>query len=488
VNDSAYRSGIFQIDLVIPGLAAADQALLNKMMAQIAAKRARHIIRKTYYDSKNALKDLGISIPPSLLCLDAVLGWPSKTVDKLAERTHLQGFVLPGKSTEDLGLDALWMDNRLDIEAPQAHISALLHSCAFVATTLGDVAAGEPKVLVTVHSAEHATGIWDSRRRRLSAALMILAYDDAGRVSDLVMSLPDRILTMHRENDRWTIRTTPHKLGRVPVELLVYQPRLGRPFGKSRLTRPVLYLADSALRTVVRSEVGAEFFSAPQRWAMGAKESSFVDAEGNPVAAWASIIGRVWAMERDEDGEIPEVGQFPQVSMQPHSDQLRMWAMLYAGETSLPVSSLGIVQDNPSSAEAIHAAKEDLVTEAEKAATTFGVAWRASALTALQLRDNMEALPPELSKLRAKWRNPATSSQAQSADAATKLVGVGVLPPDSTVTYEMLGFDETTIARLVEDKRRMQANDRLTALGAAATAARERTAAATAGAPSGNTK
>ncbi|MEV0267712.1 phage portal protein [Hamadaea sp. NPDC050747] len=474
------------LDLTIPGLSATDQETLNRLWRQLNAKQARNRVRRIYYDSKNALKDLGIAIPPSLRNLDAVLGWPAKAVDKLAERTHLDGFVLPGKSTADLGLDDLWIENRLDIEAPQAHISGLLHACAFVATTLGDTTAGEPKVIVTAHSAEHATGLWDPRRRRLSAALVVVAVDNAGNVSELVMALPDKILSMRHDGTKWDVRAVTHKLGRVPVEPLVYQPRLGRPFGKSRLTRPVLYLADSALRTVVRSEVGAEFFSAPQRYAMGADETAFQDADGKPRGQWEAVIGRVWAIERDDEGEIPVVGQFPQVSMQPHSEHLRMWAMLYAGETSLPVSSLGIIQDNPSSAEAIHASMEDLITEAEAAMTTFGAGWRMTALTALQLRDDLEAVPKEWSGLRAKWRNPATPSQAQSADAAAKLVGAGILPPDSEVTYEMLGFDQTTIARLIEDKRRAQAQDRLTALATAAQSARQNPAVAQMSASRGN--
>lgn len=475
-----------RLDLTVPGLSEEDQATVNQLWRRLSVKRPRHRIRKRYYDSKNALKDLGIAIPPNLRNLDAVLGWPAKAVDKLAERTHLDGFVIPGHSTADLGLDALWLENRLDIEAPQTTISALLHSCAFVAVTLGDVAAGEPKVLVTTHSAEFATGIWDSRRRRLSAALAVVDSDDTGLVSEMYLATPTKIVTMRREGTRWDVRETPHSLGRVPVEPLVYQPRHGRPFGKSRLTRPVMYLADSALRTVVRSEVTAEFFSAPQRYAMGAKEEAFQDADGRPKGQWESIIGRVWALERDEEGEIPEVGQFPQVNMQPHVEQLRMWAMLYAGETSLPVSALGIVQDNPSSAEAIHASKEDLIIEAEAAATSFGGGWRMAALTALQLRDNTTELPPELLTLRAKWRDPRTPSQAQAADAAAKLVGAGILPPDSEVTYEMLGFDQTTIARLVADKRRAQAQERLTALASAAQSARQNPTVTAIGAANGN--
>src|SRR5690606_27925053 len=144
----------------------------------------------------------------------------------------------------------------------------------------------------------------------------------------------------------------------------------------------------------------AEFFSAPQRYAMGADESAFIGPDGQPIGQWASIIGRVWAIGRDEDGNIPEVGQFPQVSMQPHVEHLRMLATLFAGETSLPLSSLGIVQDNPSSAEAIHASKEEQITEGEWATDTLGAGWRRIALLALMVRDWLTEVPEHWRGLR----------------------------------------------------------------------------------------
>jgi hypothetical protein len=453
----------------VSGLDDADTDVLRRLLDQLNSKAHRNRLRRTYYDSKYFLRDFGISIPPSMRSIEAVLGWPAKAVDVLAKRLRPDGFVLPGGSADDLGIREIWDTNRLDLEAPQANTSALLHSCAFATVTLGDVDRGEPRVFVAVRSAEYATGLWNRRLRRLDAGLSIVDADDNGQPTEMVMYLPGRTATLTRDSSgSWTADVRLHNLPRVLMEPLVYQPRLDRPFGSSRLSRPVMTLADAALRTLVRSEVTAEFFSAPQRYAMGADESAFVDASGQPRGAWASIIGRVWAIGRDEDGNIPEVGQFPQTSMQPHTEQLRMLASLFAGETSLPLSSLGIVQDNPSSAEAIHASKEELITEAEWAADTLGAGWRRVMLLALMLRDGLTEVPAEWLRLEMRWRDPSTPSKAAIADAVTKQVASGILPPDSPVTYEQLGYDETTVARLTADRRRFEASQRLDALAAAA--------------------
>lgn len=109
----------------------------------------------------------------------------------------------------------------------------------------------------------------------------------------------------------------------------------------------------------------------------------------------------------DEMGREIKIGQFPQVSMQPHSDQMRMWAEMFAAETQLPVGALGIVQDNPSSAEAIFASKEDLIIEAERTATAFGAAWRRALLTGVQLVEGLRQAPPELAGLAIRWHDPS---------------------------------------------------------------------------------
>lgn len=443
----------------IPGLSHQDQNTLDCLARQFAAKWARNSLRARYYDGKNALRSLGISIPPEIEEItETVVGWPEKAVDGLANRIKHDGFVIPGGSAEDLGINDMWSINRMDIEAPQAQTSALIHSCAFLATTLGDTQSGEPDVLMTARSAMTATGIWDPRRRRLAAALSIIAYDERfphdNQVTELVMYLPDKVITLSRgSNGRWTADPRPHAMGRVPVEPLVFRPRLDRPFGSSRISRAVMSITDEAVRTVLRTEVSAELYG-PQRYILGADPEAFEDATGRQRTGWESILGRILAISRDDDGEIPTVGTFPQMTMQPHLDHMRSVAMRFAGATNLPVGALGVVTDNPSSAEAIHAAKEELLIEAESAASVFGMAYCNAVRTGLQMREKLDAPRPEWSKLRVKWRDPATPSRASAADAVLKTVQAFPWLAESEVALEQLGWDETTIARAMADKRR----------------------------------
>ncbi|CKH13699.1 phage portal protein [Mycolicibacterium smegmatis] len=442
--------------LNIPGLSPADRDTLHQLVQQLENKRARNALRSQYYDGKALFKDLGISTPPKFRNFEAVLGWPAKAVDSLSRRCILEGFVIPGQSSQDLGIEDMWFDNALDIEVPQAHDSAFIHSCAFVTTIRGDVRSGEPEVLIMVRDAFNATGLWNPRRRGFDAGLSIVERDKEGAPLYIIMYLPEKVLILTRDylGGPWRIAQRPNPLGRVPMEPITYRPRLGYPFGKSRITRPVMYITDAAIRTVVRSEIGAEFFTAPQRYGLNIPEDAFANG------GWNALMGRFLALEPPSpDEEVdpnfkPEVGQFPQMTMQPHSEQLRQWAALFAAETSIPVSSLGVVQDNPSSAEALYASKEEMVIEAESATRVFGIGWCRAMRNALMVRDNTSELSDEYRKLRAKWRNPSTPSQAAAADAVTKQLSVLPWMAESEVVLEQLGYDRTDIDRLVADRRR----------------------------------
>jgi hypothetical protein len=106
----------------------------------------------------------------------------------------------------------------------------------------------------------------------------------------------------------------------------------------------------------------------------------------------------------------------------------------------------------------MHTAYLDLNSDAESAHEPFGAAW----IDAMRMAVEIATGSAEgLELLSTKWRNPATPTIASQADATSKLVAAGVLPADSAVTLELMGFDQTTIDRIVADRRRAEAGSRL---------------------------
>lgn len=453
------------IDIASPDLTADETAAIRANLAQLSLKQERAKMRSNFYNGRERLHSFGFSIPPQMRDMDAALGWPAKTCDALSARLHLEGLVLPGSATASSEIEDIFNANRMAIRWPQAQVSTFQHGCSFVAVTPGDVENDEPEVLISVMPATEATGVWDVRSQSLKSALWV-AQTDAMYPTTAVLFLRTHTVQLSRERmGPWVVHRVPNPLPRVPVSLLAYRPQLDRPFGMSRITRPVMWLTQMAVRTLLRTEVSAEFYSSPQRYAMGADEESFVDEAGNKVSAWETILGKIWMIPRDEDGLVPEVGQFPQMSMQPHVDQSKWLAAQFAGETDLPVSTLGIVQDNPASAEAIEAAWAAMVGVAELSQVEFGVPAVEIGQNALMLADRSTSLR-DLLKLRPRWRSAKTYTKAAMADATVKQIAAGVLRPDSEVALEQLGYDRTDIDRIRAEHEAARLTDPLAGVNA----------------------
>lgn len=440
----------------IPDLNADEQSELGFLLEQLRAKVPRNRLRAAYYDGKNAVRDLGISVPPNFRRVATVLGWSAKAVDVLNRRCVLDGFTVPGLDTAEFGIDELWRDNYLDLESQQVGVSSLIHATAFLIATQGDTSAGEPPVVITAKDALTGTGRWDRRRRALASFLSVIDTNEDGDPTEMVLYLPGLNVSLVKSGGRWSVDRQDHAFG-VPVEPLVYQPRLARPYGSSRISRAVMSLHDMAIRTVIRSEVSAELYSVPQRVLLGADESAFQDADGNMRSKWQSILTQIWAIGKDEDGDLPQIQSFAAATQQPHMDQLRALAQLFAGETSIPLDSLGIsAEANPTSEGAYNAGRDDLIREAEGVTDGWSPAWRRTMLRGVQMLNGWsdDQVPVELLDLQPKWRSPMTPSRAESALEAMTLVQAGILPAESSVTLDRLGFSLQEQKQIAADRRK----------------------------------
>lgn len=442
-----------------PGLDAGEATALQALLQQWSAVQTRNRVRTSYFDGEHLLRStgkLGMALPPTLYKLETVLGWPAKAVTVMDNRLDLQGFVVEGQSESDSGLDEIIKANHLLVEASAAHVASMVHGVSFVTVSAGDPALDEPEVVIAARSARDATGIYSSRKRRLIAGLTVNNAVDGLESPQLVLWLDDRVVSVQKEQGQITVNRQYHNLKRTPMVMLAFQPHLERRYGVSRITRPLMALTDSAARTLLRMEGTAEFFSFPQRWVTGIEESD-IDKD-----TFKTFLTRFLAFGKDEDGDTPQLGQFTSSSPQPHIEQLRATAMLVSGETSIPPNYLGIIQDNPASADAIRAAEADLVKKCERAQVIYGNAWCEVMKLAQLTRDGIQ--DDTLEGLAATWRDASTPTKAANAQSVMSLVSAGVLPKESEVTWEQLGYDPVTVSRLKADAARDTARGRMTAL------------------------
>lgn len=351
---------------------------------KLMQKRTRVLLRYRYYEMKNGVKYMSSIIPVQFMWMAQVLGWCGKAVDSLADRLSFREF-----KNDDFDLNTIFAMNNGDILPDSAMLSALISSCSFLYIST-DVT-GYPRLQVI--DGGNATGIADPITGMLKEGYAVIERDERGVPVLEAWFLPGRTEYYSAgKRIRVDVNSAPYPL-LVPV---IYRPDAMRPFGRSRISRACMSIMQGALRTLLRSEVSAEFYSFPQKYITGLAQ----DVE---VESWRATIASMLTFTKDEDGDKPTLGQFTQQSMSPFTEQLRTFAALFAGETGLTLDDLGFVTDNPSSAEAIKASHENLRLAARKAQKTFGICLLNAGYLAACVRDGYAYSRQQLYMTKPAW-------------------------------------------------------------------------------------
>jgi len=447
-------------ELPLLTLSEDELALVQMLRADMMRDRWALQLRDAYFNGEQLVRDLGISIPPQLKGLHTVIGWPRVGVESLEERLDLEAFRwADGADSSELAEIA--EANDLFDEASLAHLDALVYGREYLAVGSGDCGTDDCPPLISAESPLDMTLMWDARLRMGTAALRECAADsyiESGPDERmLVLYLPEQtVMCLPSESGGWeVVDRDMHNLGVVPVVRMANRQRTADRVGKSEITPEVMSITDAACRRLMGMEVAAEFFGAPQRYLLGVTEAAFQDPEGNARTAWETYIGRVLALERDEDGNVPAVGQFAAHDPTGMTKIIDLYARIMSSQFGLPPHMLGYTTDNPASADAIRSTEAKLVKRSERRIRRFGAAWQQAMRLALWVRDGEP--PDKTRRIETVWRNPATPTVAAQVDATVKLVQAGVLPADSDVTLEMAGFTEAQRQRITVDRRRTAA-------------------------------
>ena len=178
-----------------------------------------------------------------------------------------------------------------------------------------------------------------------------------------------------------------------------------QPWGRSEITEPIISYTQAAIRTLLRAEIGSEFFSAPQRYVLNMSEDMFGPDRSMAEQALKMYAGHMMMFSAgDPDDPVPQLGQFAASSPAPFIEMVKMYAQMVAGEAALPPTYLGFVTDNPASADQIRATEARHVKRAERRQRTFGRAWQAALITAVALGGGM--FPDN--RLAVRWKDAST--------------------------------------------------------------------------------
>ena len=436
------------------GLGERERAACSELVNVLEANYGRNSLKKRYYEGKVRPKTLGISVPDNVR-LDVSCCWPEKAVTSLRNRSRFDGYV-GGDAADELS--AIVRRTRLADKYDKAVVSELVHGCVF-ATLSGTV--GDARI--NYHSAETASALWDNNAERISCGLAIIDSrksnnDSSWRPSTVNLYMDDSTWVIKRidrgPGTRWVAECQPHAMGRPMMEPMIYRPDVDKPFGRSRITPAVMTLTDDYLREMERIEVQAEFYTNPQRYASGLSDDQL---EAIIADKWKYVTGSIMGFtENPNTGGNPVIGQFQQMTMNPHIDYINSLANQFSGATNIPVSDLGVVQSTYISAEAVQTAAANLCIDAESLNASNGFALENIAFMALAIERNqaLSDLTDGDRLAMAHFKDPRKPSLVAQADAMVKWASVD---PDIVRTdyfREQMGVDRADIERINGDMER----------------------------------
>lgn len=429
-----------------------QKELISKMMKRLESVKLSNSQKEKYYEAQVKLKDLGIGLPPGMGKLKAAVDWPKVIIDTVAERIQIKGVTHSDFALNEW-IQSFVNEQNIITEIDFAIKDSMIYGVGFLMIHSGDVASGEPDVLVSSESPSMMTAEWDSRTGKITSALRLIPGKESYSMHDgYVLMTEDSTTTFDKHGE--VIHVDNHGMGRVPVVRIANLARSSAVWGKSDITPAIRYLTDAAIRTIVAMEVSREFFSSPQRWILGADESLFTDEDGNQIPAWESFIGRYLAIDRDEDGNLPQIGTFAASSPEPYLAILDTLAQQCASAGSIPDSYLGQnKQSIPSSADAIRVRENALVSKIGAKIPTI----KTSIQEVFNIIFTFVGVPVD-EPVQVSMASPNTPTPASTADMITKLIQVGAFSATSDFVYESLGLSPAQIAQARAEVAKAQAS------------------------------
>jgi hypothetical protein len=437
-----------------------ETAMWAQLLADEYAEHTAHNeMLRGYYDGRVKVSDYGskADVPNDQTC-----HWPAKAVDALADRITLERFNAP-EDYDRAELDAIVEDSNV-INGYNRHlVPKLLYGC--MAATVTRSRAGRP--VVRFHSAETFTAIPspDGKDGVVGAGLAIARqeftpWSNRQMVPTIVnLHLPCNVVQLRQVAAGEWVAEDGISAEREPSLYVFSHDGTGtmNAFGRTRITRFVRTLTDDAIRCMWHMQISGAYYSVPKLAMLNLLPEQYEAVVGNKLRYQ---MDRVLATEVDESGGPgTTVQQFSGNSPQPFVDELRALASQFSGATGVPLNSLGIVQDNPSSAEAIGAAREDICLIAsrdiEQDKRTLAKVIRAA--IAIGRNTTVEGLDEDVLGIKASFAKPMLYSDAARADWATKVNSIRPGFGQTDVAARMVGIDDADLESVKSDETRAAA-------------------------------
>jgi len=441
------------------GLSGAQRETMAELVDVYKHVSPRNAELDAYYEGKIHVPELGLTVDRSdfVQARSAIACyWPEKVVDALADRIRLRAITDGGAAGY---ADTISDANNIIGQYDGFLLSKLKHGVMFA--TVGAQDSGIP--LVRFHTAKTAAALPtdDMRLGAIGSGFAIAKWgmpDMLGHRIPVQVNLYEQAMTtvLIYDGDRWIVDYVARSAGEPMMFAFVHRQTGEKPFGKSRITRFVQALTQSAVRVLWDAEVSAALYAMPKDALLGLSDDQYDAIMSNKQKAYMDSL--LAATTNDEGGN-PTLMRLSANSPEVYRTQLNMLGAQLSGATGTPLNSLGIVQDNPSSAEAIQASREDICLIAENDIQSDRESMRAMMRCAMAVAANtdVDGLTAAERDIRIAYAEPMLNSRSAMADFAVKLASVREGFGSTRTCARLMGMDEDTIDALEAEERRNRA-------------------------------
>lgn len=450
----------------VEGLTNEEQTNLIELSQAYNYHQSRNATKDKYYEGHITLNDvnIGIALPNGLSKLSVGCSWGQKAVDVLAARSMFDGFVGTNGVSSSV-VNGIIESNQFVAQYTKACRDELKYGCVF-ATLSADADAG---CKIRFHSPATAAALWSGAQGRIDCGIAIIDTmrdekdKDKWRPHIVNLYTDNAVIVLTAVNNKWTAQRHPHKMGRPLMEAMTWNATSNKPFGRSRLKRPIRAMIDDYVRIVANATIALEFDTTPQKYLLGVTDEQYDAVISDKFKQYAGSL--LVATMNPETGSNPVFGQLTQGSLSPHVEKMRMTATQFSAATGLTVTDVGVINDaNPTSSDAILAQSQTLVLMAQQLNAGNGDALKTIALMAQAIARNvaLNELTDEERGIIAHFKNPAMPSVAVTADAAIKIASARQEFASTDTFLEMIGFDQADIRRIRAQEQRVRGQQVLT--------------------------
>jgi hypothetical protein len=370
-------------------------------------------------------------------------------VDAVADRLEIEGFsVDQGDSTLGDTAWKLWLANRMDRRAGEAHQEALTTGDAFVIVWPGADPSGAP--VFFPNRSDSMTVTYDQEMPgRIDTAAKLWLMGNRARLN---MYYPDRIEKYITAGTTATLPDTakgfveydvpgelwplPNPYGQVPVFHLANNAATGQ-LGRSELAN-IIPLQDALNKTNADRLVAAEFMALPQRFMIGIEPTIDPDT-GRPIPMFTPGADRVW----QTGNEGAKFGQFEAAELSQLREESTDWRLEICRVSAVPLHYLMLHSGDFPSGEAQRAAETRFLKKIEDRQGAFGTAWQDV------INFAMRVLGAQGGTLRPLWKDPAPYSELQHVQATLIRQQIGVSVEQC---MRELGYSEVLIEQMAKEK------------------------------------